>query len=54
MVRIKSKKWPLLRIHAPAAFVHPAQHHFCFSSFSNHWRDLKMAVHPVPADYAAD
>jgi len=53
MVRIKSKKWPLLRILAlgralrPAsrgittslygtAFVRPAQHDFCFSSFFNH------------------
>jgi len=37
MVRIKSKKWSLLRILALATFVHPAQHDFCFSSFSNHF-----------------
>jgi hypothetical protein len=32
----QSKKWPLLRIPALAAFVHPARHHFCFASFFKH------------------
>src|SRR6266849_7540607 len=32
----QSKKRPLLRLPALAAFVHPAQHGFCFASFFIH------------------
>ncbi|HLQ24939.1 MAG TPA: hypothetical protein VK138_03565, partial [Acidiferrobacterales bacterium] len=37
----QSKKRPLLRIPALAAFVHPAQHGFCFASFFKHSACLK-------------
>src|SRR5713226_7824002 len=33
----QSKKRPLLRLPALAAFVHPAQHGFCFASFLKHF-----------------
>src|SRR5712692_7987058 len=49
IVNTQSKKRPLLRIPALAAFVHPAQHGFCFASFSKHVKCLKMAVRPCTA-----
>jgi len=39
---------------ALAAFVHPAQHDFRFSSFFNYLHNLKMAVRPYTAPHAAE
>src|SRR5712692_7247636 len=41
IVNTQSKKRPLLRLPALAAFVHPAQHGFCFASFFKHLACLK-------------
>src|SRR5712692_12075806 len=49
IVNTQSKKRPLLRLPALAAFVHPAQHGFCFASFFKHVACLKKwRYFPIP------
>jgi hypothetical protein len=43
---MQSEKRPLSRVHAPAAFGHPAQHRFRFAPFFEYKAFLKTSALP--------